>query len=62
MMGRTHAQPRPRLRFRTGKTVENAVVFPTFSVLAVLLLPGAADILNGGIDTYVSTTGLTRQP
>jgi membrane-bound metal-dependent hydrolase YbcI (DUF457 family) len=40
--GETWYEIRPPrwLRFRTGKKVETLLVFPTFTVLAVLLLPG----------------------
>jgi hypothetical protein len=33
-------RPPKLLRFRTGKKVENRLVFPIFVVLAVLLVPG----------------------
>ncbi|MEC3978852.1 metal-dependent hydrolase [Amycolatopsis sp. H20-H5] len=39
--------PRP-LRFRTGKKVENRLIFPVFVVLAVLLVPG---VWNYATDT-----------
>lgn len=38
-------RPPKTLRFRTGKTVENALVFPAFTVLAVLLLPGVPELV-----------------
>ncbi|OLT48026.1 hypothetical protein BJF85_13825 [Saccharomonospora sp. CUA-673] len=44
-------RPPALLRFRTGRTFENKVLFPAFSVLAVLLIPGVwtmfADLLSG---------------
>ncbi|WP_216214024.1 metal-dependent hydrolase [Amycolatopsis aidingensis] len=45
--GETWYELRPPswLRFRTGKKVENALIFPVFSVLAVLLVPGVWDLL-----------------
>ncbi|KMS92222.1 metal-dependent hydrolase [Prauserella rugosa] len=38
-------RPPSLLRFRTGKTFENRVLFPLFSVLAVLLIPGVWTML-----------------
>ncbi|OZM73446.1 hypothetical protein CFN78_10615 [Amycolatopsis antarctica] len=45
--GETWYEIRPPsfLRFRTGKKVENLVVFPFFVVLAVLLMPGVWEFL-----------------
>lgn len=45
--GETWYELRPPkfLRFRTGKKVENLVVFPAFVVLAVVLLPGAWEFI-----------------
>lgn len=37
-------RPPAALRFRTGQTVENLLVFPAFTVLAVLLLPGVWEL------------------
>jgi membrane-bound metal-dependent hydrolase YbcI (DUF457 family) len=56
--GETWYELRPPrfLRFRTGKAVEQLLVFPAFAVLAVLLLPGMLDALERVVDTYVSTT------
>jgi membrane-bound metal-dependent hydrolase YbcI (DUF457 family) len=47
--GETWYELRPPsfLRFRTGKRVENLLVFPVFVVLAVLLVPGVWDGLSG---------------
>ena len=46
--GETWYEIRPPsfLRFRTGKTVENKVIFPLFAVLGVVLLPGAWDFIG----------------
>ncbi|PXY31081.1 metal-dependent hydrolase [Prauserella muralis] len=40
-------RPPSLLRFRTGKGVENGLVFPVFSVLAVVLVPGVWPALAG---------------
>lgn len=40
--------PRP-LRFRTGHHAENLLIFPTFAVLAVVLLPGVSGLLGDAI-------------
>lgn len=47
--GETWYELRPPgfLRIRTGKRVENLVIFPVFVVLAVLLVPGAWQGLTG---------------
>lgn len=47
--GETWYEIRPPsfLRFRTGKRVENLVVFPLFVVLGVLLVPGMWSTLTG---------------
>lgn len=52
--GETWYEIRPPkwLRFRTGKGVENALIFPLFSVLAVLLLPGTVQFIGESIDSY----------
>jgi hypothetical protein len=54
--GETWYELRPPkwLRFRTGKTFENAVVFPVFTVLGVLLLPGVRDVV-ADVVAYVFT-------
>ncbi|MGA6165801.1 metal-dependent hydrolase [Amycolatopsis magusensis] len=45
--GETWYEIRPprKLRFRTGKNVENRLIFPVFLVLAVLLVPGVWEFL-----------------
>lgn len=47
--GETWYELRPPavLRFRTGKRVENVVVFPVFAVAGVLLVPGVWNLLLG---------------
>ncbi|MBK1785278.1 metal-dependent hydrolase [Prauserella cavernicola] len=47
--GETWYELRPPswLRFRTGKGVENRLIFPVFSVLAVLLIPGVWTAVAG---------------
>ncbi|MQA62846.1 MAG: metal-dependent hydrolase [Actinophytocola sp.] len=61
--GETWYELRPAwLRFRTGKTAENILIFPAFAVLGVLLLPGVAGFVADGIDTYVGSTSATERP
>ncbi|MTD58458.1 metal-dependent hydrolase [Amycolatopsis pithecellobii] len=47
--GETWYELRPPafLRFRTGKRVENLLIFPVFVVLAILLVPGVWQALTG---------------
>lgn len=41
---------RPRaLRFRTNGPVETWLIFPAFTVLAVLLMPGALDLAGDAV-------------
>ncbi|MEU6643169.1 metal-dependent hydrolase [Saccharomonospora sp. NPDC046836] len=57
--GETWYELRPPrwLRFRTGKRVENGLIFPVFTVLAVLLVPGVWPALVGFVqDTFGGTT------
>lgn len=55
--GETWYELRPPavLRFRTGKRAENTVLFPAFSVLAVLLLPGVFDVVSEHVGGFVAT-------
>lgn len=57
--GETWYELRPPswLRFRTGKRVENGIVFPVFSVLAVLLVPGVWSAGLELVQGIVSTAG-----
>jgi hypothetical protein len=50
--GETWYEIRPPrwLRFRTGKRVENLLVFPAFVVLALLLIPGALAVIMSIVD------------
>ncbi|MBB3050245.1 membrane-bound metal-dependent hydrolase YbcI (DUF457 family) [Prauserella isguenensis] len=49
-------RPPSLLRFRTGKGVENKLLFPLFSVLAVLLLPGVLPWLIDVVSPLLSGT------
>jgi hypothetical protein len=53
--GETWYELRPPrwLRFRTGGPVENALVFPVFTVVGVLLVPGAWPLVRGVVDAVV---------
>lgn len=55
--GETWYELRPPrwLRFRTGQTTENLLVFPAFAILAVMLLPGAYTLAGELIETSVAT-------
>lgn len=54
--GETWYEIRPPavLRFRTGKRAESMVMFPAFSVLAVLLLPGMFDLVAEHVETVAT--------
>lgn len=50
-------RPPAALRFRTGKGVENKVLFPAFAVLGVVLLPGVLPALIGFFqDVFAANT------
>ncbi|SFP51142.1 LexA-binding, inner membrane-associated putative hydrolase [Amycolatopsis arida] len=62
--GETWYEIRPPrwLRFRTGKAVENLVVFPACGVLALLLLPGVWDFVLNTATLVFTDTEVTAQP
>ncbi|RZQ62176.1 metal-dependent hydrolase [Amycolatopsis suaedae] len=53
--GETWYELRPPrwLRFRTGKKVENLLVFPVFAVLALLLVPGVWELLVSTFERWL---------
>lgn len=56
--GETWYELRPPsfLRITTGKTAENWLIAPAFTLLALLLLPGALDAVSEAIDAYENTS------
>ncbi|WP_116044356.1 metal-dependent hydrolase [Amycolatopsis palatopharyngis] len=63
--GETWYEIRPPswLRFRTGKGVENAVIFPVFTVLAFVLFPGAWELGVEVVDRVFGDPGVaTAEP
>lgn len=48
-------RPPKKLRFKTGKKVENLLIFPAFVLLAVLLYPGLVDTLHDGVKQVFDT-------
>lgn len=63
--GETWYELRPPkfLRFRTGKKVENRLIFPVFVVLGVMLLPGVWDATTATFDQlFVPPSSQTANP